>query len=61
MICNIRITMALPRLTHAYNILSLSLMYNHQNKSLSLLDGILTLDSPTYNTINQLSNLLASL
>ena len=53
--------MALPRLTHAYNVLSRSLKSNHQNKSLSLLDGILTLESPTYNTIDQLSNLLVSL
>ena len=54
MICNIFIIMPLLRITHAYNNLSWSLMFNHQNKSLSLLEGILNLESPTYNTINQL-------
>ena len=57
MICNIRIIMELLLLTHAYNNLSSSLMSNHQNKSLSYLKAIFTLDSPTYNTIDQLSNL----
>ena len=54
MICNIFLIMPLLRITHAYNNLSSSLMSNHQNKSLSLLEGILNLESPTYNTINQL-------
>ena len=57
MICNILIIMPPLRITHAYNNLSSSLMSNHQNKSLSLLEGILNLESPTYNTINQLWNL----
>ena len=48
MICNIRIIMELLLLTHAYNNLSSSLMSNHLNKSLSLLEAIFTLDSPTY-------------
>ena len=52
MICNILIIMPPLRITHAYNNLSSSLMSNHQNKSLSLLEGILNLESPTYNTIN---------
>ena len=39
MICNIRIIMPLLHLTHPYNNLSSSLMSNHQNKSLSLLEG----------------------
>ena len=38
MICNIHIIMPLLRLTHAHNNLSWSLMSNHQNKSLSLLE-----------------------
>ena len=54
MICDIRIIMELHRLTHAYNNLSSSLMSNNQKKSLSLLEAIFTLDSPSYNTINQL-------
>ena len=53
MICNIRLIMELLRLTHAHNNLSWSLMSNHQNNSLSLLEVIFTLDSPTYNIINQ--------
>ena len=57
MICIILIIMPLLRITHTYNNLSWSLMSNHQNKSLSLLEGILNLESPTYNTINQLWNL----
>ena len=57
MICNIRLIMELLRLTHAHNNLSWSLMSNHQNNSLSLLEVIFTLDSPTYNIMNQPSNL----
>ena len=38
MICNILIIMPLLRLTHAHNNLSWSLMSNHQNESLSLLE-----------------------
>ena len=38
MICNIHIIMPLLRLTHAHNNLSWSLMSNHQNNSLSLLE-----------------------
>ena len=57
MICNILIIMPLLRLTHAHNNLSWSLMSKHQNKSLSLLEVIFTLESPTYITINQPSNL----
>ena len=57
LIRNIRFIMELLRLTHVYNNLSWSLMSNHQNNSLSLLEVIFTLDSPTYNIINQPSNL----
>ena len=57
MIRNILIIMPLLRLTHAHNNLSWSLMSKHQNKSLSLLEVIFTLDSPTYNIINQPTNL----
>ena len=38
MICNILIMMPLLQLTHAHNNLSWSLMSNHQNNSLSLLE-----------------------
>ena len=48
MICNILIIKPLLPLTHARNNLSWSLMSKHQNKSLSLLEVIFTLDSPTY-------------
>ena len=61
MICNILIMMPLLQLTHAHNNLSWSLMSNHQNNSLSLLEVIFKLDSPTYITINLPSNLLWSL
>ena len=57
MICNILIIKPLLRLTHARNNFSWSLMFKHQNKSLSLLEVIFTLDSPTYITIKQPSNL----
>ena len=43
-------------LNHVYNKLSSSLMSNYQNNSLSLLEVIFTLDSLTYNIINQPSN-----
>ena len=57
MICNILIMMPLLQLTHAHNNLSWSLMSKHKNRSLSLLEVIFTLDSPTYITINLPSNL----
>ena len=57
LICNILIMMPLLQLTHAHNNLSWSLMSKHQNTSLSLLEVIFTLDSPTYITINLPSNL----